>query len=159
MFKVKFLSILLFWLVAMLFFAVLGSSAEDSESEDKVVVIVNKASPIESLSFETLSNIYLGKQQMWKHDQKKIKIFVHDAKTDEAKIFVETFLKTTNSKFSKAWMAKMLAGDAIYPEIVNSSAELLEKVANNSEAIGYIFESEIDDSVKKVPILSTSSKE
>lgn len=52
------------------------------------------------------------------------------------------------STLKKSWLKAKLTGSGNPPVTVGSEADMLQKVANNSGAIGYVDKSKVDDSVK-----------
>jgi hypothetical protein len=129
---------------------------------DEVVVIVNPANPTASLAPSVISGIYSGKIQNWMEVMKgakdqSIRVWSYLARDDQRQIFDLAFLD-----------GKALSKQAYQaPDPI----AMLEAVAKDPYAIGYILKSQLDQSVRQVglegatenslrqPILALAQKE
>lgn len=114
-------------------------------------IIVNKNSGIDQLSAEQVQKIFLGKINMM---QKQGRLMPLDLPEGTAR---ERFYSKATGKspvqIKSHWAMMVFTGRAQPPEEVASEKAMLEQVARNPLAIGYVDQTQVDDSVKTVCIL------
>ncbi len=106
---------------------------------DGISVIVNKNNPVESLSIEQLKNIYTGEVTNWKElggNNEEIEVLVRDSSSGTYGFFKEHVLQ--DNEYSESAITEP-----------NTEA-IVQKVALDTAAIGYIGLAYVDDSVKTI---------
>lgn len=109
-------------------------------------VIINPANPVMKLSKEQLEGIFTGKVTTWK-----------DVGGKDAPILcvVSNLSPGSNEVFAKTFLGgKKIAIDTLD---ASNAADLLQNIATNSDAIGYLPAAMIDSSVKAVETLPMKS--
>jgi ABC-type phosphate transport system substrate-binding protein len=125
-------------------------------SRTGVVVIVNPANPISSLSSEEIENIYLFKKITWK-GRIKITPVNLPAISPLRHEFSDRLLSKTPEDMDNFYLIRALSGRGQPPIIARSPDQVKEIIRVNQGAIGYIGEKQVDDSVKVVPIYREGS--
>jgi ABC-type phosphate transport system substrate-binding protein len=109
----------------------------------EVVVVVNPAAAVSSMSKDDVAQYFLGKSSaMAPVDQ-----------SESAPLRAEFYKKVTDKDLSQAktlWAKLVFTGKATMPKEVAGSAEVKKAVAANPKAIGYIDKSAVDSTVKVV---------
>ncbi|WP_094228535.1 phosphate ABC transporter substrate-binding protein [Methanolobus psychrotolerans] len=106
---------------------------------DGISVIVNKNNPVESLSIEQLKNIYTGEVTNWKElggNNEEIEVLVRDTSSGTYGFFKEHVLQ--DDEYSESAITEP-----------NTEA-VVQKVALDPAAIGYIGLAYVDNSVKTI---------
>lgn len=110
-------------------------------------VIVNPANPVAKLSKEQLEGIFTGKFSNWK-----------DVGGNDAPILcvVSNLSPGSNDVFAKTFLGgKKIAIDTLD---ASNAADLLQNIAANADAIGYLPEAMIDASVKGIESVTMKSQ-
>lgn len=117
-----------------------------------VAVITHPAVKEIGLSKSKLAKIYLGKLKKFSNGQ-RIKRVDLPKKSKERKKFYQTVIKKSESEMNRYWSKLKYTGKGKPPKTLNSAREVLQWVANNEGAIGYIDGKYLNKSVKVVLIL------
>ena len=104
------------------------------------------------LSKSKLAKIYLGKFKKFSNGQ-RIKPVDLPKNSKEHKKFYRTVIKKSESQMNRYWSKIKYTGKGKPPKVLNSSREVLQWVASNEGAIGYIDGKYLNKSVKVVLIL------
>ncbi|MFQ5735930.1 MAG: phosphate ABC transporter substrate-binding protein [Thermodesulfobacteriota bacterium] len=116
-----------------------------------VTVVVNIQNPVSSISRRNLSNIYKLKKKSW--DTGGIIDAVNLPQGDPLREkFSGAVLHKGSAAMEKYYLKNALSGKGQPPRTASSSEEVKEIVKNNSNAVGYIDSSEVDSSVKVLPV-------
>ena len=113
-----------------------------------VILITNKSNPVSSLSATDAKNMFLGKKSSWSDGSTVTPFTQKDA--DLTNPFARKFVKKSSQQFYMFWRKAVFTGKGTPPVEVESSEQMKKIVAAKNGAIGYILESELDDSVKKL---------
>ena len=114
-----------------------------------IYVVVNENSPIQVSAVDEIADVYLGRRKSVGDtyiDQ------VLDRTGEDRRLFFE---KVTNMRISQVnayWAKLKFSGSMRAPEEVDSRQELLDKLANNPQAIGYMREAPPEDSGLRVAL-------
>lgn len=108
---------------------------------DAIAVVVNPANPLEEISLELLRNIYTGEIKTWE-----------EVGTHAGEIAVIS--RDTASGTFEVFNEHVLQGAELSPEALrlSSNRAVLEEVARNPQAIGYIGLAYVSQSVKPVQL-------
>ena len=113
-----------------------GASAE-------VVVVVNAANPVSSLTPAQISEYFLGKS----NDLTPVD---HAKDSETQREFLEKVVSKKSAQYEAVWAKLEFSGKGIRPESYPTSAAVKKAVAADRNAIGYIDKSDLDDHVKVV---------
>ena len=102
---------------------------------DKIIVNINN--PVRKLSRASVRQIFMGQKSRWPHNSR---IQVADYKADFTirRSFSEFWLNQSPYQVYRSWLRVSLSGQALPPHILGSEQDLVNFIANNSNAIGYI---------------------
>lgn len=119
-----------------------GASAE-------IVVIVNPNSPIESLSVEQVASLYLGRIRGL---QPGMPALVVDQKGPGGlrERFFQQLVGMSLPRVNAYWARLQFSGDTQPPISVPDDRRVVELVARDHNAIGYVDANAVDDSVRIV---------
>lgn len=115
------------------------------EAYSQIVVIANKDVSVSSINLDKLRNIYTLDSKELGGNQ--IKLFDYSSSIPTQSDMYSKIGKDA-STLKKSWLKAKLTGSGNPPVTVGSEADMLQKVANNSGAIGYVDKSIVNDSVK-----------
>ncbi|PYP84353.1 MAG: hypothetical protein DMF61_20120 [Blastocatellia bacterium AA13] len=116
-------------------------------SED-LAIIVNKANPVDSLSFADLRAIFLGERGSWPNG-KKITVLMRSPGPPEREAVLRWIYKMNESDYSRYSLQSTFTGQAQSgPKLLDSAAGMRRFVFNVPGAIGYVRAPEADESVK-----------
>ncbi len=105
------------------------------------VVIVSKHSATNKILPEQVAQIFLGKTtQMVPVDQAKDSVIRNE--------FYQKIANKSPAQIDAIWAKNVFTGKGLLPKEVHSDAEVKKAVVADSNAIGYIEKSALDDSVK-----------
>lgn len=102
-----------------------------------IYVVVNKSNPIQAISVEEIADVYLGRRKSIGDtyiDQ------VLDRTGEERRRFFEEVTSMKISQVNAYWAKLKFSGRMRTPEEVDSIEQLLETIAQNPRAIGYMAE-------------------
>lgn len=136
-------------LVAVFAALIVGGSA--SEMQAQVAVIVNKANQITNLELRELKDIYLGSMVSWP-DNKKIFPVTQRSENEASRIFYEIAIGKKIDVVKRQWVKVSLSGQAAPPKTLFTNEQVLEYVAANEGAIGFVDFKNVNDGVKVVKV-------
>ncbi len=112
-----------------------------SVAYDCIIPVVHPSNPINDLTLDQLQAIYMGKVKNWK-----------DIGGDDRPIVVIS--RDTSSGTYEVWEEKVLRKERVFPGALlqASSGAVVQGVANNKNAVGYIGLGYLTDSVKAVSV-------
>jgi ABC-type phosphate transport system substrate-binding protein len=119
------------WLVALL--ATLSALPIRAE----VVVISSTRNPIERVSQEDISYIFMGRYRKLP-DGSTARPFDLDADSTIRKAFYRQLVDKSLEEINAYWARLVFAGRTTPPAEARGQEELLERVANDPQAIGYV---------------------
>ncbi|MDD2558569.1 MAG: hypothetical protein RBR43_06875 [Desulfuromonadaceae bacterium] len=114
-------------------------------------LVVHKSNPVTSLNLTEARNIFLGKKVFWNNGD-SIEVFLQD-KGEIHKTFALKTLGKSPRQLTMYWKRVLFSGEGIPPRKAANDHEMLELVAGNAKAIGYIDHEFIDNRIKAVAII------
>jgi ABC-type phosphate transport system substrate-binding protein len=114
------------------------------------VIVANKGVSASSLSKGDLQAIFLGEKTKW-DDGKPIKIVTLDEGAAH-KAFLQNVVGKTPSQFDSYWKKLIFTGKAAAPKAFDEAGKLVDFVASQSGAIGYVAAGQAVGSVKTISI-------
>lgn len=117
---------------------------------ENIVIIANTSVPVDSLSRGALNDIFLGIEAAWK-DAQEISIALQE-KSDIHSAFTNEFTNKSPSQFKMHWRKLVFLGQASQPDSFGTEQELIDYVAKNPGAIGYVSAAPQNDRIKTIGI-------
>lgn len=112
-----------------------------------VVVIVNPANPLASLSKEDVKRIYLGKDTSFPSGDKAEPADQTEGTTTRGK-FYAAVVEKSDAQVKAYWSQMIFTGKGTPPSVVGNDAAIKKWVAEHKDGIGYVDGSVVDGSVK-----------
>jgi ABC-type phosphate transport system substrate-binding protein len=128
---------------------ILGFSVGLSVAQAGVVVVVSSKSPVNSLSLDQVSDIFLGKASRFPDGSQAVPIDQNPAAAD-AEPFRDKVTKKSASQLKAYWSKLVFTGKAQMPKQVKNGEEVKSLIGANPNMVGYIDSSLVDSSVKVV---------
>ena len=119
-----------------------------SQAFAEVSVIVNKANTA-SLGIEELKKIYLGKMKSFPSGE-KVEVYALDSSNETTEEFQKKVLNKSNSQYKSYWSKLVFTGKGIPPKELANASEIIEQVAKNINAIGFVETSQVTGDVTVV---------
>lgn len=118
-------------------------------AQESIAVIVNPKSGLESLAQKEVINLFLGRQKRLKDG---LTVSPVDLPQSDPTIsrFYQLLVKKNVAEISAYWARLYFSGQAQPPRKGESTEDVLNFVANNQGAIGYVETSKVDKRVKVV---------
>jgi ABC-type phosphate transport system substrate-binding protein len=114
------------------------------------VVIVHPQNDVK-ITPKNVQRIFLGKEKKFSNGLETIPINqVHGSSARE--LFDNNRLDRSSTQISAYWSKFVFTGKGVPPIEVSDDASVVDLVANNKNAIGYIEESQISDKVTSIKI-------
>jgi len=116
---------------------------------DEVVAVVAANNPVSTLSRSQIADIFLGKMIRFPDGREVVPIDqVENSAAREA--FYLKFANKTPAQIKAFWSKIIFTGRGQPPPEVSNGVEVKKFIAKNPDAIGYIEQKLVDDSVKVV---------
>lgn len=117
-------------------FAQEGSGAAGSGATFKIVV--NSANSVASENKATLSKLFLKKVREWGSSKEKVTPFDLDEKAAARQAFSEAIHGKSISAIKSYWQRMIFSGRDVPPDELASEEAMLQKIAADKSAIGYV---------------------
>lgn len=137
--------------LAVIAAALLGVAPARAGADD-LAVIVNKGNPIQSLTMSQLRKIVLAQEAKWPSGG-KIVVWTSAPGHPERAATLKIVCGMSETDFTLHFMHASFNGDGgDQPRTMGSSALVRQAVAGAANGVGFIWASQVDDSVKVVAI-------
>lgn len=128
----------------------------------QIVVIVNSQNPVTSVSLNALERIYTANVVQWESSDGSVR-YITLLEYKQKSNFVERFFKTitglSHAKIRLTWLGKMLTGEIQQvPKKCFSEKDVIEFVASNTGAIGFVDASMINKLPESVKVLKINDR-
>lgn len=128
----------------------------------QIVVIVNSQNPVTSVSLNALERIYTANVIQWESPDGSVR-YITLSEYKQKSNFVERFFKTvtglSHAKIRLEWLGKMLTGEIQQvPKKCFSEKDVIEFVASNTGAIGFVDASMINKLPESVKVLKINDR-
>jgi ABC-type phosphate transport system substrate-binding protein len=120
--------------------AALGTGHAQTKVEP-IVLVVHVSRGTQGLSVTDLKNIYLGRKKTWS-DGTPIAPYMRPPKAGAGFTFHRDVLKMTPARFRYHWQGLQLSGQGSQPRTLTLPTEVIQVVAGNKGAVGYVTEAE-----------------
>ncbi len=119
-----------------------GTSAE-------VVAVVSSNNPLNTLSKNQVSDIFLGKMTRFPDGRQVVPIDQLEISTEREAFYLK-FANKTPAQIKAYWSKIIFTGRGQPPPEVSNDIEVKKFLAKHPDAIGYIEQKQVDDRVKVV---------
>lgn len=132
--------------------------AENAQAASKreILVIVNRASGLSSMSRSELSSIFLGKRRVWANGDSIKPCDLQEPGMDEERTamasFSQTYLGKDIASLKHYWIRMIFSGAGEPPQVFKRAEDVIRYVSGNAEAIGYVYEDQVTPDVKVAPV-------
>lgn len=128
------------------------SPAAAEGPDEGLVVIVNKANPVNEIKKADLERIFKLQKQFWGGGE-RIVLFMREAGSPERQSALKLIYNMTEGQVGLFMLRKLYSGESsAVPKDMRSSSDMKQVVASTPNAIGYLSKSAVDESVKIVKI-------
>jgi len=117
---------------------------------EELVLVVNPASGIENLSRTEVVNLYMGRFRQLPSGTTALPVDLIDVRAE----FYQLLVNKTLSEINSYWARLVFSGRTSPPRQAQDVAEVLDIVANNRGAIGYLRRRDINGTVRIAANLS-----
>jgi ABC-type phosphate transport system substrate-binding protein len=115
------------------------------------VVIVNLANPVKSLTNAELQRIFRKQSRMWPHGEQTVPVDWDSTHYLRA-VFSKQVMNRSVREMAEYWVQQSMTQGLTPPSTLRSARSVLRFVASVPGAISYVPPSEVDDTVRVVPI-------
>ena len=115
--------------------------------QSPIAIVVDAENPMEDISLDDLKKLFEGRSTRL-GETSGVTLYQH---TSSRERFYEQALSTTVSRATRAWMALVFSGDAAVPPIdFERASDLVEAVAREPSALGFLPFSEVDTELVRI---------
>ena len=134
-----------------------------SDVSAQIAVIVNATNPVESVSAADLKRIFLGQITTWEFGggtKGTINLIDYRGKEEISETFYQTVAGTSPIIIRMKWLSMILNGEfQTLPVSMESERKMLEYIADNPSAIGFMSLADLDHSLKTIKVLKIDGNE
>lgn len=132
--------------------ATVGPDERRGSPEQSLAIVVNRANPVDNMSFSELRKIFLGRRSHWSNGR-RIAVVMLDYGQPERETVLERIYQMDENGYRNYFLRGVFRGDVfVSPKTLASPTVVRKFVFNAPGAIGYMRASDVDDSVKVVKI-------
>jgi ABC-type phosphate transport system substrate-binding protein len=125
---------------------------EQSATAEPLVIVVNRANPVDNLSFTELRTIFLGGRSHWANGR-RITVVMRGPGDPERKAILRDVCGMNEDQLKTHFLRGLFTGEILLsPKILSTPAGVKKFVFNVPGAIGYLRVSDVDATVKTVRI-------
>lgn len=129
--------------------AIFGAVLTSAPVHADMVVVMNENSSVEHLSREQVVNIFMGRYRKLPDDTVAAPLDI-GRDSPERQFFYLHLLNKTLAEINSYWARLLFSGKTAAPEDVESQRKVLERVARDIHAIGYVDRQHLSGHVKVV---------
>jgi len=133
--------------VVLLLFAALMFTAH---ARAEVIVIANPSVRVADVSRRDLRDVFIGTASSVKDGSHLIPVLLRTGPTHSA--FLAAYVGKSDMGFSASWRSLIFSGQASMPKTLDSEAAVVQFVAHNAGAVGYISSSTPHQGVKVLAV-------
>ena len=138
--------------LVLFMFPVFGKGYAQTGASNHIVVIVNAASPVTTLSRKELSDLYLGRTRAL--GSMKQTIAIDQATNSPVRAqFYQNLTGKNIAEINSYWARLLFAGQSSPPQTMPDSDTVLDVVRKNTTAVGYLNFKPDDKSIRVVMTL------
>jgi hypothetical protein len=126
-----------------------GSEASPGEA---ITIVVHRSNPVDSVSFAELRRIFLLERQTWPHGR-RITVVLREPRQPERIEALALIAGMSEAEFERHVLFQTFRGNVGWgPRAIRTADAMLRFVFNAPGAIGHVYASEFDGSVKALRI-------
>lgn len=131
----------------------LVAPAAGAPPQRAISIIVSSRNPVRRLSTADLRRIFLGQTTRWPNEH-PIVIFLWPPASPDGRLFLDRVVHLSEIDYSQSWIGAVFRGEvAAVPRIISGRKAMLQRVAGDADAIGFLPSTGWhDDSVAVVAI-------
>ncbi|BFM05971.1 hypothetical protein GCM10025791_21040 [Halioxenophilus aromaticivorans] len=127
------------------------SKENSGQRKESIVVITNLMTQEESIAVHNLRSIFAMRLRRWgKEDRLEVFVLPDDHPTHSS--FTKSILHTFPHNLRRIWDRRAYSGTGQLPNVVSTEEEMIEKVSNTPNSIGYVTKHHYRDSAKVVEL-------
>lgn len=128
----------------------------NASSKRELVVIVNKANTVGSMSRAELSSIYLGKRKTWAAGETVKPCDFQEAGVDEEQTamghFSARYIKKDLASLKNYWIKMIFSGKGDPPPLLKKVEDVIRFVSEDPGSLGYLYSDQVTGAVRVVPV-------
>lgn len=137
-------------LIFLFCWVVLVSAHADQGGPDDLLLVTNAQSGVETISKNDLINLYMGRYRQLPGGVRALPVDLEGIKEQFYRLLLDKNLSEINSY----WARLVFSGRATPPLQLFSTADVVEFIANNKGAIGYLYRKDVDSRLKVIHNIS-----
>lgn len=126
-----------------------GGAAEIPDGAEDMVVVVSRASTVQILTRQQVEDIFLGRTMTFPNGQRVVPVDQAEGSDTRGRFYNEVLGRTT-AQIRAHWSSLVFTGRGRPPRSVGSGQEVMQIVANDPQALGYIKRSLVTEAVRVV---------
>jgi ABC-type phosphate transport system substrate-binding protein len=135
----------------LLFVLVFGAALGQTHSAfAQVVVIANPSVKAADVSKSDLRDVFTGSASSFKDGSHVTPVLLKEGSAHEE--FLSSFIGKNDTAFRASWRSLVFSGQANMPKSLDSEAAVVEYVAHNAGAVGYIGKATPHEGVKVLAV-------
>ncbi len=127
----------------------LSLSLGSVESAAEVVAVVSAKNPVTTLNKNQVVDIFMGKANRFPDGHKAVPIDQDEASATREEFYLK-FAGKSHAQIKAHWSKIIFTGRGQPPREVSNDIEVKKFIAKHPDAIGYIEQKMVDDSVKVI---------
>lgn len=136
---------LLYLALVLAGFAIAGHSAQA-----QVVVIANPSVKASDVAKSDLRDVFTGAASSLKDGSHVVPVLLKSGTANDE--FLSSYVGKADAAFKAGWRSLVFSGQGSMPKTVDSEAAMVEYIAKNPGAIGYVGKSAAHDGVKVLSV-------
>jgi ABC-type phosphate transport system substrate-binding protein len=126
--------------------------AQQIAPSEPLVIVVNRLNPVENLSFADLHAIFLGSRNYWSNGR-RITLVMREPGEPERKVILHDVCGMNEDQFKIHFLRGLYTGEILVtPKTLVTPLGVRKFIFNVPGAIGYLRQSDVDETVKVVRI-------
>jgi hypothetical protein len=134
----------------LLFFFVVAASLFVARAEAQVVIIANSSVKASDVSKGDLRDVFSGAASSLKDGSHVTPVLLKTGGAHEE--FLSEYVGKNDTAFRASWRSLVFSGQATMPKSLDSEAAMVDYVAHNAGAIGYIGKATPHEGVKVLAV-------
>jgi ABC-type phosphate transport system substrate-binding protein len=136
--------------IPLIFLVVVAASLFSMRVQAEVLIIANSSVKASEVSKSDLKDVFTGNATTLKDGSRVVPILLKGGPAHEE--FLQVYIGKSDSTYRAGWRSLVFSGQASMPKNVDGDAAVVEFVAHNAGAIGYISKASPHDGVKVLTI-------
>ena len=117
----------------------------------EVVLVAHPSNSNDSISKSDCGRIFLGRSKAFPDGSTAVA--VNQASESQVRLeFDKEYLGKSSSQIKAFWSNQLFTGRGVPPEELSDSSAVVERVAKDASALGYVDSSQVNDSVKVITV-------